>query len=170
MHLREPTLRRLIPLALIPLIAAAAGTPRGEASAPAPAAPAPNAVAPLDCDDPVTLRTLAAGLYFRGDLPSGFRPSEQGLRNPDTGEEIPVEVDTQASGADAVARVRDASIRVLNIRTTGETADGWRCAADFEIEQGDRTTRGEATYTSEVDGLEYRVSGRFSIEGVEISF
>lgn len=135
------------------------------ASAPAAQAAAPP---PFDCQDPAVLRMVGAGLHFEGAVPEGFQPTETGLRNPETGEEVRIGVEP-ADGA-ATVRIGESRIELRNVRTTGETADGWECAADFTHVRGDRTLDGEASYVTEVEGLTFRVRGRFTVEGVEISF
>lgn len=133
----------------------------------APAAPAKRP--PLECDDAVVLRTVAAGLHFRGPIPEGLRLTDQGLRNARTGEELRITVETGPSGA-AVVRVDDARVEVHDIRTTGETEDGWRCAASFVLHEDGRTLRGDADYSVTTSGLEFRIGGTFTMEGVELRF
>lgn len=160
MHTPDWLRKRMMPSIILAafgvITAAAAPVQRGERS-------------PLSCDDPVVLRTVGAGLHFRGAIPEGYRPTESGLRNPDTGEELRVTVEG-GPGEESTLRVEDTRIEMRNIRRTGETADGWRCAADFTLHQGDRTARGDADYTVSVSGLEFRIGGAFTIEGVEIRF
>lgn len=154
--MRNPLRHRRPPLAFLPLLAVAAGwTPSGPQ--------------PLGCDAPVVLRSVAAGLHFEGEVPEGYRPGESGLRNPATGDEIPIEVEGAGEGA-AVLRAEGTRVEMTGIRRTGETDDGWRCAAEFTMQRDERTVEGEAEYAVTVSGLDFSVTGRFVVDEVEIRF
>lgn len=133
------------------------------------ASAAPPGRAPLECDDPVVLRAVAAGLHFRGDIPEGYRPAPQGLRNPETGEELRVSVEDGPDGG-TVLSLDDTRVELHDIRTTAETEDGWRCAADFTLHEEAGIARGDADYTVSISGLEFRIGGSFTIDGVTLRF